>query len=197
MLDPIQKGHIDRTRTLLENSGVAQESKESMHDLLTRASLTANGSPTEKRLEHGAETMLALSNVTVRMAINLPKQIEVGVKAAIKEHADKCPHAHVSKAIIEWGAKGFIPSGAIRNQHVAFFFVLCLLIASMYWINSHFYRTAAKERIAMEETVNGRLEKTAKALATKTAETRETGSKERDEMELRIAQLIITAMKEN
>ena len=182
-MDAIQQGHIARTRTLLEESSIGHETKESMHDCLTAAAQAANGCPPEQRQKYEAAAMLALSNVMVRMAVATPTMISNG----INQHMVSCPQVQKSKPAISWESKGFLPAGSIKGGYAVMLSIVLAMCVVGYGAHLYFnYKTIVSDAFATQQS--------ASVLAKKTARTVSDQAGEQQAMERRIAALIISEM---
>lgn len=202
-MDARQQGHITRTRDMLEKSSISQESKEAMHDLLTSASLTANGVPENERLKYGAETMLALSNVVVRSAAMQP----LAITAAIAQHAMQCVHAQQKTPTISWKARWIIPAGSIRGSQAVNVALLCFVMFASYATKQYLGRqqkalmdfqqqTVAEEKVVANELADT-TKKTAVVLAREKASNAAVDAKNREDAEVRIVKRVVEELMGN
>ena len=189
-MDKLQEGHVSRTRALLEESALPDETKETMHDLLTTASRTANGIPDELRHRASADTMLALSNLIIRQYINTPKIIS----EAIAQHQQTCSLSK-PKPVLSWDGKGILPAGQVSGK-LAVAVVTIIVALSMGWSINEYVDHATKTTEAVASRLAQKTSETATTLATKTAGTVSKQDAELSAMETRITRDILTKLKE-
>jgi len=89
------KTKVERTRTYLLQSNLAEDTKDGLQTLLDAATSAANGA-TDK-IGAMADAILALSLHEVRQAVRTPDAVQDAVADAISAHLATCPIAGQGK----------------------------------------------------------------------------------------------------
>lgn len=79
---------IERTRAYLLTSGLPEDAKDGLQDLLDKAGRAANGTP--DKLQAIADAMLSMALHEVKQAVRVPACIAEAARAEVKLHADGC-----------------------------------------------------------------------------------------------------------